>query len=843
MSQNFATLERQLLAEEMMLEAGAYRYQREFNKAKESDLISQSQAGSKILNRNVKAVENKIDEWKQEAALGKAGVCHKAFNVLKDIETPKLALIVSRSVINGILKECKKTALTRKLGQSVEDEMKFSAFKKQMPGYVTVTLREFARRNAAEHYQRNVLNHIMPEKDFHWQPMDNEAHITIGHVLLECFRLATGLIVEVENREGKRSITMIQPAEDLLSWIQDYNAHAEMLRPKLLPMLCTPKDWTSQYNGGYYHELLRRSLVKLRGRQYSIPHAGQMKEVYWSINALQKTAWQINTDVLEVMETMWKVGNTIALPNREDTPIPSCPLEVGQKSSDLNTTQRLTFEAWKKESREIRNKNAESRGKRIQLELTLNIAQRFENEDAIYFPYSLDWRGRIYAIPPLLNPQSADTAKALLRFAKGDAITDRQSANWLAIHGANLFGVDKVNYADRIKWVNNNEHALLAIAEDPYSNSMWAEADKPWQFLAWVIEWAKFLKQGFGFVSKLPIALDGTCNGLQHFSAMLRDEVCGQHVNLTDNPVPSDIYQKVCDVLKDTLKEKLAHAKGSRSTERRTLKAFHEWEGTNRKLTKRPVMILPYGGTQRACTEYVLEYLNEMKESPGFPFQDVMEAALLISPMVWASITAVVDKPIRIMAWLQEITRACNQKEEGVKWTTPIGFPITMRKLKLKSHRLSITLWNKRFRPALTEATSKLDTEQQLNGVAANFVHSMDACALMLYTNKAYESGITQFAMVHDSFGTTASRTQLASELLREAFVEMYQNNDVLEQFLISNEIPKLRKETTHLWGETEKPGNKLKTLYTTLRDIDETKPGKGCLVLQDVLQSQFFFA
>ena len=39
--------------------------------------------------------------------------------------------------------------------------------------------------------------------------------------------------------------------------------------------------------------------------------------------------------------------------------------------------------------------------------------------------------------------------------------------------------------------------------------------------------------------------MDGSCNGLQNFSAMLRDEVGGKAVNLIPSDKPQDVYMEV----------------------------------------------------------------------------------------------------------------------------------------------------------------------------------------------------------------------------------------------------------------------------------------------------------
>ena len=53
----------------------------------------------------------------------------------------------------------------------------------------------------------------------------------------------------------------------------------------------------------------------------------------------------------------------------------------------------------------------------------------------------------------------------------------------------------------------------------------------------------------------MPIALDGTCNGLQHYAAMLRDEVGGKAVNLVPSDKPSDVYGDVAKIVRDKLSD------------------------------------------------------------------------------------------------------------------------------------------------------------------------------------------------------------------------------------------------------------------------------------------------
>ena len=62
----------------------------------------------------------------------------------------------------------------------------------------------------------------------------------------------------------------------------------------------------------------------------------------------------------------------------------------------------------------------------------------------------------------------------------------------------------------------------------------WQAADSPWQLLAVCYDLKAALASGDpeSYMSRLPIHQDGSCNGLQHYAALGRDESGGRAVNL-----------------------------------------------------------------------------------------------------------------------------------------------------------------------------------------------------------------------------------------------------------------------------------------------------------------------
>ena len=81
----------------------------------------------------------------------------------------------------------------------------------------------------------------------------------------------------------------------------------------------------------------------------------------------------------------------------------------------------------------------------------------------------------------------------------------------------------------------------------------WQDADSPWQLLAVCYDVRAALASGDPetYMSKMPVHQDGSCNGLQHYAALGRDESGGRAVNLlpVDKPQVSHAALRMGDDL------------------------------------------------------------------------------------------------------------------------------------------------------------------------------------------------------------------------------------------------------------------------------------------------------
>lgn len=799
------------------------KFKREFEQAKSCATTGNTLTASAIITNLIDSYSQTIDKYLKDYAKGlsvRSTLAAESISRLKYTNTA--AVVAVRIIFNGLFQNRSIQSMYREIGQGLEDEWKMEQFKKENLAYYNKVLADMRKRGAKNNRIKTVANFVFSKSlGFHIDAWSVEEKIHAGMILLNLFKEATGLIEIVDFYVKGKHQKQVQPSDKLLECIDDLNSKLELLHPQFLPMVCKPKEWSGLFDGGYVSPYMKRNkLIKNDSKDYLKMLADKpMPEVYSAINHIQSTEWQINQKVLEVVEKLWEEGHAIAeLPDRDDEAKPAFPLPDLAEGDTLTEEELEAKKAWKREVYEICKRNIQKRSYRIFVSLVLRIARQFKGYEKIYFPYQMDFRGRIYPIPVLLQPQGSDLAKGLLKFAEAKPIKNNANAiKWFLIHGANMFGFDKASYSERVEWVNKNKVEILSFAENPLENKGWAEADKPFQFLSWCFEYKEFIHNPDEFKTQIPIQLDGTCNGLQHYSALLKDEVGGKAVNLIDGELPSDIYEEVAKKLKNRLQS----VQDNEILARKWLEL-----GFDRKLTKRPVMVLPYGGSEYSCREFVadylqdnysLEYLWKFFNTGNNPNDCLFKVSLYLSKHLWRAIEDTLGAAIAGMNYLKKVVSAVSAKCDYIEWKTPVGLIVRQHYRSQKKKVIRTELYGSIVRTNVNLDTDKPDRRKQANGISPNFIHSLDAACLMIYLNNCEKAGINSIMAVHDCYAVHATDTELSAQLLREAFVEVYQQ-PVLENFV--SEIKK------HLPEDVELPA----------------LPTQGKLDIKDVCHSKYFF-
>lgn len=812
---NLIDIEMSLEDESLGLGIKRYHAQREKDETK-------VRPGQRLLVESLQPLSKAVKEW-IENTRGKNVSRNLALAyVLEEVESPDtIAYITSKAVINGMARRSSLATVARGIAAQLEDAINFDKLKEEEPGLHKQLMSKIAKSSDAG-YRHGVMRKQLKFAALVCVKWGTSERLRLGLHLIDIMQktvtLNGNLLFTMSKPVGAgKDSTLIVPTPSTFEWLKGSHAHCEMLSPVFMPMVVPPKPWVTPIKGGYLHHKLQRPLVKAKGRSGYMEelHNTEMPEVYSSVNALQETPWAINTAVMAVMEQVWDEGSTLGgLPSSQLQEIPARCHEDATKEQVKERNGRAA---------RVYEENIKQESKRLAQSAKLSIAKRFSEYESIYFVHTLDWRGRAYPSASYVNPQSDDAGKSLLRFANGCPLGDN-GAYWLAVHGANSYGVDKCSFDERVQWVLDHEAQILEAALNPLDGSrFWAidaegkTTDSPYVFLAFCFEWAGYVMGGRRpeYVSYLPVAFDGSCNGLQNYSMMLRDEVGGAATNLVPSGTPSDIYTQVANAAQDIVNQHIQEG----------IVEAQAWVGkVVRKISKQPTMTMPYGASQFGYREQILTAIKKAtQDAAGLPYlgeADPYKAAGYLAKVIGPAIAQVVVKASEAMGWLRECATLAAQEKLPVRWTAPSGFPVLQDYRETIGEVFKATVSGTRIELTLTRDGDELSKRKQSQGIAPNFIHSCDAAHMMRTVNGCLSVGITSFAMVHDSYGTHAGNAEVLSYELRRAFVEQY-SGDILERFR----------------------GDLMAQLSPDLQVKLPPVPSKGTLDPAAVMHSEYFFA
>lgn len=848
----------QLALEHESYELGERRFLKMLERQAKAGEIADNAAAKPLLATLLPKLTARIIEWLEEYASkkGRKPVAYAPLQLLK----PEASAFITLKVILASLTSTNMTtiqAAAGMLGKAIEDEARFGRIRDLEAKHFKKHVEEQLNKRHGQVYKKAFMQVV--EADMigrgllggeAWSSWDKETTMHVGIRLIEMLIESTGLVELQRHNAGNAGSDheALQLAQEYVDVLAKRAGALAGISPMFQPCVVPPKPWVAITGGGYWANGRRPlALVRTHSKKGLMRYEDvYMPEVYKAVNLAQNTAWKINKKVLAVVNEIvnWKNCPVADIPSLERQELPPKP-------DDIDTNEAALKE-WKKAAAGIYRLDKARVSRRISLEFMLEQANKFANKKAIWFPYNMDWRGRVYAVP-MFNPQGNDMTKGLLTLAKGKPIGE-EGFYWLKIHGANCAGVDKVPFPERIAFIEKHVDDILACAKDPINNTWWAEQDSPFCFLAFCFEYAGVAHHGLSYNCSLPLAFDGSCSGIQHFSAMLRDEVGGRAVNLLPSETVQDIYgivaQKVNEILKQdaingtpnemiTVTDKDT-GEISEKLKLGTSTLAQQWlaYGVTRSVTKRSVMTLAYGSKEFGFRQQVLDDTIQpaIDSGKGLMFTQPNQAAGYMAKLIWDAVSVTVVAAVEAMNWLKSAAKllAAEVKDKKTKdilrhrcavhWTTPDGFPVWQEYRKPLQKRLDmIFLGQFRLQPTInTLKDSGIDAHKQESGIAPNFVHSQDGSHLRMTVVYAHEKyGIESFALIHDSFGTIPADAGKLFKAVRETMVLTYENNDVLADFY----------------------DQFADQLHETQLDKMPPLPKKGNLNLQDILKSDFAFA
>ena len=759
------TVEEQARREQENITDAYVKYIQSLEKAKRNKRFAETKEGMLIMRLGFFRLRDKIQEYfdSDQHTRGRSAKDKKYLMYLCD-DPNILAYSVITTCINETMTSrnmVRRTALVNNITSNLVRYKWLKGVEETDPKLVSYLGREYFR--ASKKRKQELLEEGLKELgERTLLEKFKSQNIRVGALLLDLFiKSGAGIITQKKTIKSYTYITFTEEVFDIFRHLFEFENWIELIHNiGAAPMICKPIDRTSFTVGGFIVRQPHFVLTKLEF-QKRFYEKQDFSKVFPIINKLQSIEWRVNKRVYDVMSDVFEY-------NMVD---PKSPRELPRLYGNLPTKELYTpedligpppetedgqvWDAYQKKKRKKQLDLDSELTRRLQYYLTMDKVEDVIDYDKIWFVWLADYRGRLYPRADYFHPQGSGWVKSMLEFANGEKLNE-EGEYWLKVHTANTYGLDKKEYDERVEWVEKNMDMILKTASAPFEClSFWTEADSPYEFLASCFAWQDHVE---GKEVHLPIQLDATCSGIQMYSGILYDKEGGETVNIVGDK-RNDIYQ----VVADEVNRRLLNSEYDKTI------AFKDKEGVDRivstkveaksiagkvtrSMVKRNVMTIPYSVTIRGMQDQNWHMMHEMKvKGQDFWEGDPWVVNKLLTHLIWLSAYNLLKGASLGQNYLRDVAKAYSDKP--LIWYSPIyKFPIFQAAFDYNMLNLKTPLGNMAVRITNEKHISK---RRQGNGIAPNYIHSIDATVLYGVIDKAdFEvSGVHDCFLSHPNYG------------------------------------------------------------------------------------------
>lgn len=621
--------------------------------------------------------------------------------------------------------------------------------------------------------------------------------------------------------KDKHKLSVLIPCTNIRENFKILNKKPLVL-PAKIPMIVKPKEYkrvvydgkSREELGGYLlnGEYYNNELIIKNWRSKVNSKIQDVNVIYRTINNMASVGYKINKDVLEFIRMNDRRFELTKI-------YLSHPFDEKLCDKKLNKIQKTELESFN--------------SKKLVEETILALADTLENVHEFFIPVRMDFRGRIYCEADYLNYQGTDLAKSLLLFAKGEKIlkSNIHCINYLKIFGANCFGLDKLSFTDRLKWVDVNIENIRNLN----NGILIKKAKHKFMFIAFCFEYNRWLhclsdSNSTEFTTFLPVQLDASCNGYQHIAMLVKDLDLGKYLNLNkSNPgdVPQDFYSIVAsylDVSYNKLNSPDLHKKDRDSIIR--LKSLD----ISRSILKKAIMTIPYNASALQLIKYLQEEFeydedetrnkNSVIDSNLFNEEmdslDLVEDSIKIienekysKKEVWFKhrdnskiklenqdflnlyrgldyiLLNIFPSLKHISKYFKDVANVCTKIGISIPWYLPTGLIANQSYMALKAIRVKPLNYSNETFSLRIPIRDVYDDKKQKRALMPNLIHSLDSTCLVLMTDKYFkelDAEHRNIYAVHDCFGATCNNMLYIVNTLKSVYISLYQGEGYLKK-------------------------------------------------------------
>ena len=356
------------------------------------------------------------------------------------------------------------------------------------------------------------------------------------------------------------------------------------------------------------------------------------------------------------------------------------------------------------------------------------LNHEISNFEYFYIPYDYEWRGRIISRNNVFGNSSSRNLRDLINFHKQEELNQEGAQIILDIYNnmskkssslEELLGNESLKDIYIQHYINENliEDGLLTI--DRLVNVKWA----------------------------IPMSIDVTASGLQLITALTRCEKTSKLLNLEESESKNDVYHFMYIKTMEKIREMLEDDPNNKNL----LIIADKIKGCDRKLLKKPIMIICYSAKERKIKDTIME------ENPNM-FND--SEAFLLARIILKTFKSELKLQYDFLECLRNKASIVLSKERSIEWES-YKSSVSMEYLRNTERRMKL----KQFR--LDEETDKIiktvktiqyhsitescppNIIKARQAISPNIIHSLDALVLRTVICKLASLGIDCIP-VHD---------------------------------------------------------------------------------------------
>lgn len=566
-------------------------------------------------------------------------------------------------------------------------------------------------------------------------------------MILECYT-STDLIQEITTMEDNlTSVNYI-----LGSFLK--NQIHNLIEPSNMPMIARPNTIT-EHNKKYLLTEDARSfsddIIRFNPENAGRTIIGDIQ--YKTLNELSNVQFCINKDILEFVLNEWENKNVLFFKECSEHP----------RTKDLlKANKKLKLEIF------THNENY-----KFNLHL-INIAKLYANTPAFYLPVYMDFRGRVYPYSYYLSYQGSDLARALINFTITGEIND-SNVIYLKYYLANLDSKQKFNSLnEKVVWVDK----ILSKLEDSdiRNHVISKNLSEPFQYYSTIKILLAYYRDGIT-TTGIPVLLDASCSGLQHFSALCTNIKLATEVNVLrgNNDKINDVYTTATNYVNDLLLSKQMNIKLSR------------------KDMKVPIMTTTYNVTRYGIQQYLEEAFRIELKDGVYTYYYKKDETMFVTGKDFQQLVDFVKNAVfnlfpfmsEMLKYFNDMIKIHNSLGIEVAWTTPSGLKVIQKYVRMKPIRIGKKIKSSLKPITINIASDKINTNKQVLAFMPNMVHSLDSSNIHLLC--AHSLNIYT---IHDCFASSIDQIQLIEKQVSKIFMDMYFKENylvILHNQLIQN--------------------------------------------------------